>query len=170
MIKLILGISVLFSFGISGTATAGEDSGVYLYGAVGQSQQSSVNQDAYKLSVGYQVNPKWSVEIGHADLGKNPLSKSSATHLSAVRSWIVPNEVGNNPFSILVRFGLAQVKTSSTSALVPDLTKKGLTFGLGAKYDFDQNWSIQVDADSFDSGQNASGRIPVYSVGLSYKY
>jgi hypothetical protein len=197
MIKLILGILVLCSFGISGAATAGEDSGVYVYGAAGQSQQSTItkdNQDAYMLFLGYQLNSKWAIEGGYVDLGTtnysgnvsvggvtgtaNLSTKSSATSLTAVRTWNVPDSFGNNAFSFLAKFGIAQVKSSASgSATIPTIfsvsdsyTKRGATFGLGAKYDFDQNWALRIDADSFDTGQYAYGRVPVYSVGLSYKY
>jgi len=197
MIKLILGILVLCSFGISAAATAGEDSGVYVYGAAGQSQQSTItkdNQDAYMLFLGYQLNSKWAIEGGYVDLGTtnysgnvsvggvtgtaNLSTKSSATSLTAVRTWNVPDSFGNNAFSFLAKFGIAQVKSSASgSATTPTIfsvsdsyTKRGATFGLGAKYDFDQNWALRIDADSFDTGQYAYGRVPVYSVGLSYKY
>jgi len=136
----------------------------------------------------------WSIEGGYADLGKtsysgtitvggvtgtaNASTKLSASSLTAVRTWIVPNDIGNNTFSILAKFGIAQVKFSGDgSTTVPTSysisgshTKRGVTFGLGAKYDFDQNWSLRLDADSYDSGQDFYGRIPVYSAGLSYLF
>jgi len=133
MIKLLLGVLVLCSVGISSAATAGENSGVYIYGAVGQSQQSTItngNQDAYMLFLGYQVNSKWAIEGGYVDLGKtnypgnitvagitisNLSSKSSATSITAVRTWLVPNDSGNNPFYILAKFGIASVKSTASA-------------------------------------------------------
>ena len=197
MIKLILGILVLCSFGISGAATAGEDSGVYVYGAAGQAQQASItkdNQDAYMLLLGYQFNSKWAVEGGYVDLGTtnytgnitvggatgtaNLSSKSNAISVAAVRTWNVQDTFGNNAFSFLAKFGVAQVKSSASgSTTIPTIfsasdsyTKKGITLGVGAKYDFDQDWALRIDADSFDTGQYAYGRVPVYSAGLSYKF
>lgn len=108
--------------------------------------------------------------------------KTRAASISAVRTWNVPDHFGNNAFSFLAKFGIARVKSSvsaSASVAVPTFysaasnesyTKKGVTFGLGAKYDFDQNWALRIDADSFDTGQDAYGRVPVYSLGLSYKF
>lgn len=181
----------------SGSATAGEDNGVYVYGAVGQSQQSSItkdNQDAYMLYVGYQFNTKWSIEGGYIDLGSttysgnvsvggatgtaNLSSKSNATSFTAVRTWNVSDTFGNNAFSFLAKFGIAQVKSSASGSItIPTIfsasdqyTKRGVTLGVGAKYDFDQNWALRIDADSFDTGQYAYGRVPVYSIGLSFKY
>jgi len=208
MIKLILGIMVLCSVGISSAATAGENSGVYIYGAVGQSQSDSAslktsldaalttagvtglssstndNQDAYLLLLGYQLNSKWAIEGGYADLGTTNYSaqgtivgvpasfsasiKTRAASISAVRIWNVPDNFGNNAFSFLAKFGIAQVKSSITGLASDSYKKKGVTFGVGAKYDFDQNWSLRMDADSFDTGQDAYGRVPVYSLGLSY--
>ena len=179
MIKLMLGMLVLCSVGISSAATAGENSGVYVYGALGQSQQSNLNnenQDAYMLLLGYQVNSKWAIEGGYVDLGttnypgSNLSTISGATSLTAVRTWLVPNDFGNNPFSILAKFGIAEVKSTLSGSGSVSYTKKGVTFGLGAKYDFDQNWALRLDADSFDTGEYTFGRVPVYSVGLSYKY
>ncbi len=176
----------------SGPATAGEDNGVYVYGAVGQSQQSSItkdNQDAYMLFLGYQFNSKWAIEGGYVDLGAssysgnvsgvtNLSSKSNATSFTAVRTWNVPDRFGNNSFSFLAKFGIAQVKsTDSGSGTIPPIvlvsdsyTKRGVTLGVGAKYNFDQNWALRIDADSFDTGQYAYGRVPVYSMGLSFKF
>jgi opacity protein-like surface antigen len=190
MIKLILGVLVFCSVGISSAATAGENSGVYIYVAAGQSQQSNLangNQDSYMGFLGYQLNSKWAIEGGYADLGKtnypgsfsfrgvaisNLSSKSYATSLTVVRTWIVPDNFGNNAFSFLAKFGLAQVKSSASTAgsALDSYTKKGVTLGLGAKYDFDQNWSLRMDADSFDTGHDFYGRVPVYSLGLSYKF
>lgn len=192
MVKPVLGILVLCSLGISYSATAGQDSGVYVYGAAGQSQQSSItkdNQDAYMLFLGYQFNSKWAIEGGYVDLGStsysgnvsglaNLSSKSNATSFNAVRTWNVSDSFGNNAFSFLAKFGVAQVKSSASgSATIPTIfsasdsyTKRGITVGVGAKYDFDQNWALRIDADSFDTGQYAYGRVPVYSVGLSYRF
>lgn len=200
MIKLISVVVVLCSLVISSVATAGEDSGVYIYGAIGQSQQSTLtkdSQDAYMLSLGYQLNSGWAIEGGYVDIGKatypgsllvggvtisNLSTKSSATSLTAVRSWNVPDNFGKSALSILVRFGVAQVKSSASatgSIAIPafftvsgtdSYTKRGATFGLGAKYEFDQNWALRLNADSFDTGQYAYGRVPVYSLGLNYKY
>jgi len=197
MINLILGILVLCSFGIFGAATAGEDSGVYVYGAAGQAQQASItkdNQDAYMLLLGYQFNSKWSIEGGYVDLGTtnytgnitvggatgtaNLSSKSNAISVAAVRTWNVQDTFGHNAFSFLAKFGVAQVKSSASgSATIPTIfsasdsyAKKGITLGVGAKYDFDQDWALRIDADSFDTGQYVYGRVPVYSAGLSYKF
>src|ERR1039457_3201777 len=151
MIKLMLGMLVLCSVGISSAATAGENSGVYVYGALGQSQQSNLNnenQDAYMLLLGYQVNSKWAIDGGYVDLGasnypgSNLSTISGATSLTAVRTWLVPNDFGNNPFSILAKFGIAEVKSTLSGSGSVSYTKKGVTFGLGAKYDFDQNWAL----------------------------
>jgi hypothetical protein len=197
MVKQSLGVLALCCFGISGAAIAREGSGVYIYGAAGQAQQASImkdNQDAYMLLLGYQLNSKWAVEGGYVDLGTtsytgnitvggatgtaNLSSKSNAISVTAVRTWNVQDTFGNNGFSFLAKFGFAQVKSSATgSATIPTIfsasnsyTNKGVTVGLGAKFDFDQNWALRVDADSFDTGQYAYGRVPVYSVGLSYKF
>ena len=197
MVKLLLGISVLCGLGISAAATAGENSGVYIFGAAGQSQKSTItneNQDAFSLFAGYQFNRKWAIEAGYIDLGASTYSgnitvgtatgtanlstKSSAASLTAVRTWNVPDDFGNNGFSFLAKFGVAEVRSSATGSIsIPTFfsaaqsySKNGVTFGLGGKYDFDQNWSIRADADSYDSGQFAYGRIPVYTLGLSYKF
>jgi hypothetical protein len=190
MVKVLLGMFVLCSFGISGSATADQNNGVYIYGAAGQSQQSSItknNQDAYMFFLGYQFNSKWAIEGGYVDLGAtsysaagtaNLSSKSDGASLSAVRTWNVTDNFGNNAFSFLAKFGIAQVKSSASgSASIPTIfstsssyTKKGITLGVGAKYDFDQNWALRIDADSFDTGQYAYGRVPVYSMGLDYKF
>lgn len=197
MIKLSSGILALCCFWISGAAVAVEGSGVYIYGAAGQAQQASItkdNQDAYMLFLGYQLNSKWAVEGGYVDLGTtsysgsitvggatgtaNLSSKSNAVSLTAVRTWTVPDHSGNIPFSFLAKFGIAQVKSSASgTATIPTIfsasnsyTKKGITLGVGAKLDFDENWALRIDADSFDTGQYAYGRVPVYSVGLAYRF
>lgn len=197
MVKLLLGTLVLCSFGIQIAVAAEEDGGVYVFGAAGQSSQSTItkgDQEAFMLFLGYQLNSKWAVEGGYVDLGStsyagnvtisgvtgtaNLSSKSNAVSLTAVRTWNVRDSFGNNGFSFLAKFGLAQVKSSASgSATIPTIfsasnsyTKKGITLGVGAKFDFDQNWALRIDVDTFDTGTYAYGRVPVYSGGLSYKF
>jgi hypothetical protein len=45
-----------------------------------------------------------------------------------------------------------------------------VTYGLGAKIDFDENWSLRFDADSLDTGNSAYGRVGVFSLGFGYRY
>ena len=197
MIKLLVGILMLCGFGCSAAAMAGQDRGVYIFGAAGQSEKSTItsgNQDAFSLFLGYQFNSKWALEGGYVDIGAtsysgnisvggatgtaNMSTKSNAASLTAVRTWNVPDNFGNNGFSFLAKFGVAQVRSSANgSATIPTIfstspnySKKGVTFGLGARYDVDQNWAIRADADSYDTGQSAYGRLPVFSLGLSYKF
>ncbi len=197
MIKFFLGVLVWCGLGISAAATAGENSGVYIFGAAGQSQKSTItndNQDAFSLFLGYQLNSKWAIEGGYVDIGSSSYSgnisvggvtgsanlstKSSAASFTLVRTWNVPDNFGNNGFSFLAKFGFAQVKSSASgTATIPtifstasDYSKRGVTFGLGAKYDVDQYWAIRADADSYDTGLSAYGRVPVYTLGMSYKF
>jgi long-subunit fatty acid transport protein len=175
VVELFWGIFVLCAFGSSGAAIAGEDNGVYIYGASGQSifSQGLDNPQAYMLLLGYQFNQKWSIEGGYTDIGQiSNYAKDTATSLTAVRTWNVSDIQGKSALSVLVKFGFAQVKTEYDAAIMtpPSYTKRGATFGIGAKYDFDESWSLRVDADSFDTGRIDLGRVPVYSLGLSYMF
>lgn len=197
MTKVLIGMAVCCSICFSGVAAAEQDKGLYIYGAAGQAQQASItqnNQDAYLFYLGYQLNSKWAIEGGYVDLGAtsypgnitvggatgtaNLSSKSNGASLSAVRTWRITDNFGNNSFSLLAKFGVAQIKSSATgTASIPTIfsttssyTKRGVTLGVGAKFDFDENWALRIDADTFDTGQYAYGRVPVYSMGLNYRF
>lgn len=177
VVKLFWVVFALCAFGSSSLAIAGENSGVYIYGAAGQSMTSQglTNPQAFMLLLGYQFNQKWAVEGGYTDIGDiTNYAKETATSLTAVRTWNVPDYQGRSAFSIFAKFGIAQVKTkddpSVASIISPSNKKKGATLGLGAKYDFDDNWSGRFEVDTFDTGRNDLGRIPVYSLGLGYKF
>jgi OOP family OmpA-OmpF porin len=196
MFKLLLGILVLSGFGIT-NASAG-DSGVYAYVGAGQSQMqpnalpssTSKNVETFKFQLGYQFNKNWAIEGAYNDLGKtdysgsgtvggvtgqvNLAANSKAASLTAVRFWNI-QDGRNNAFSFLAKFGFAQVNTSDTAdtaavTLSNEYKKRGMTYGLGAKIDFDENWSLRFDADSLDTGNSAYGRVGVFSLGFGYRY
>jgi len=86
--------------------------------------------------------------------------------------WVYWFQIGTKINCFVTRantkFGIAQVKTkddpSVASIISPGNKKKGATLGLGAKYDFDDSWTGRAEVDTFDTGRNDLGRIPVYSL------
>jgi hypothetical protein len=156
---------------------------------------TSKNVETFKFQLGYQFNKNWAIEGAYNDLGKtdysgsgtvggvtvqvNLAANSKATSLTAIRFWKI-QDGRNNAFSFLAKFGFAQVNTSDTASMtVPpgapltfsyEYKKRGVTYGLGAKYNLDEDWSLRFDADSLDTGNSAYGRVGVFSLGLGYNY
>ncbi len=183
MNKLTSGVfASLFAIGMIGVANAGESKGAYINVAAGQSQFASSattptfqdNPQSFALSLGYQMSSSWAIEAGYVDLG-NPTDlgvqmKCNATVLSAVKSWNISDTSEDSNFSILVKVGIAQTKTTNDIATPTSYKKRGAAFGIGGNYDVDENWSIRVEADSFDTGSDVFGRVPVYLIGMGYKF
>src|SRR2546421_1345522 len=134
---------------------------------------------AFRLFGGYQVNRNFAAELGYADLGKvkatagavNADIKASAWDLSAIGSFPVANQ-----FSLFGRLGLfvSEAKLGGTSS--GKKTTNGLTFGLGAQYDFNRNigvraeWQRYNDIKARNQATGAEGKSDYDVLGVSLLY
>ena len=117
---------------------------------------------AFKLFGGYQFTPNIAAELGYTDLGKigGINVKGNAWDLSAVGMWPLASQI-----SLLGRLGAyhGELKDGGSD------TKNGLTFGLGAQYDFNRNIGVRAEWQRFNN-MSSNVDVDVLSVGALYRF
>ncbi len=155
------------------------------------SLQSVVNNNpaAYKLQLGYQLDARWAIEGGYADLGQvsyNVTGTSAgipftAAEIARVKAWNI-NAIGKIPvnehFSLLGKVGFSRVDVTNNATFPAvgvaswvnaNTIKTGLTYGLAMHIEVNKQIFARADMDSYDTGV-ATGRINVWTLGLGYKF
>lgn len=148
------------------------------------------NPSAYKFQLGYQLDARWAIEAGYADLGKvsyNATGTSAGAPITAsetarLKAWNI-NAVGKIPvsdsFSLLGKVGFSRVDMTN-NAIFPigaagaswvnsNTLVTGITYGLAMKIDINKQLAARADMDSYDTGV-ATGRVNVWTLGLSYHF
>ncbi|MFH2133933.1 MAG: outer membrane beta-barrel protein [Pseudomonadota bacterium] len=148
-------------------AFADDNSGIYLFGALGQTQTSTSQPESNLFFAGYQFNNNWGIEAGNVNLGQLPaLATASATSIFAVKYWNVSEFGKASRFSFLTKIGAAKV----TTKLTPTFSKSGVAYGVGGAYKIDEEWDMRIEATSLKTGNANENRIAVLSLGLSYLF
>lgn len=168
-----------------------QNAGLYLGANVGQSKYNidcggglscDDSDTAFKLYGGYKFHPNWSAELGYADLGKAKLSGPGGTDEMGATAWDLTGvfqwPIAASGFSIFGRAGLylADMKLSG-----PDHGKKtssGLTFGLGAEYDFTRSLGVRAEWQRYAkvkirndvNGVEDDGDVDALTLGLVYRF
>src|ERR1035437_2882567 len=164
-IRLIILAALVSS---SGVAYAND---VYIAGSIGQSDFGSMgggtssdkNGTAFKLQLGYQVNPNWAVDGGYVDLGKStysgPVPGYGMATVQIKATGFNIGAVGTVPlhakFSLFGKFGMidgkveAQVTIPGRSGSA-SATKWKPTYGFGVKYDVSRSLGIVGEYEHFD--------------------
>lgn len=123
-----------------------------------------------KIYGGYQFNPNFGLEIGHAKLGSFGSAagdvKGSGTFVDAVGT--VP--LGGN-FSLLGRLGAFNGKLENSFAGSTDKSTN-VKVGAGVQYDFSNNLGLRGEWERyrFDATGGGKANTDLYSVGLNYKF
>jgi OOP family OmpA-OmpF porin len=182
--------------GAGGGATSyngtGKDFAPLLPGEVLVTTSLKDTSTGYKLYGGKQFTENWGVELAYTSLGKfsrdatvtggtAPLGgteygevKPECWSLSAVGTL----PVGNN-FSLMGKAGLcrwddtAKAYETAAGTIYPELaltTGTNLTFGLGAKYNFSNNWAIRAEWEDFDHVVHNSSSVHMWSGSIQYGF
>ena len=180
VIKQICLLWVFLVFSVSAKAES-----LYLHLGAGQSMLASEyltskNPETYLGLIGYRLSQRWAVEASRFDLVKMENTtvgaevKTKATSINAVR--VFDFREPNGPLlSVLVKVGYARVKTTAKGIpaqfVVPsEITKNGLTYGVGMRAAIDENWTLRVDVDSLDTGVTGLGRSTTITGGVGYDF
>jgi OOP family OmpA-OmpF porin len=140
----------------------------------------------YNLDVGYQINKNLAFEGGFIGSSNETYGASggnlagSATASARINGWAFV-AVGMlplaNQFSLLGKLGVADIQvTAAVTGLGSSYNyisgiKTDITYGVGAKYDFNNAVSMRLDLDSYNVGSSfSSSRCSVWTVGVGYKY
>jgi OmpA-OmpF porin, OOP family len=169
----------------SGTASA-EDQGFYA-GAnlgVGKPNIDTTNGTSKSSSavgsivLGYKINKYVGVEGQYTGIGKvtdkiNGTAKGDAASLAAI--GFLPL---NDEFNLYGKLGVARAKTTVSSSLAPmsDATRTGVTYGMGAEYNFNKNIGMRLGWDHYNaavdmtSSNKSNVNANVVSVGAVYNF
>lgn len=177
------------------------DTGFYIGGSVGQSEAdidcggttSCDNSDtSWKVFGGYQINRNFALEVGYGVLGKvkastpaffvGPTLIPAADVKIETNAWEVVG-IGSLPvadrFSLFGKVGLYGADTDIDVAFagVGTVTDSddsvGLTFGVGARYDFTRNFGVRAewqrysDVKASDFGEFD---VDVLSAGIVFRF
>lgn len=168
---------------------AATDSALQAIGMTGVVSVANNNPAAYRLQLGYRLGDRWAIEAGFTDMGQVSYRATGtfaaapalASENAKISAWNVTG-VGKLPISgavsLLGKFGLTRVETSD-AAVAPgvgttfwinsNVIRTGLTYGLGLNIDINKQFAVRGDIDSYDTG-SATGRVNVWSLGLSYRF
>jgi len=131
-----------------------------------------------KFFGGYQMSRNFAVEIGYADLGKITASGPGGSLALESTAWEV-TAVGILPleksFSLFGKIGLfsATTELTSTVGISGDDTATGLTFGIGARYDFTKSLGVRAEWQRYADvgGDNVGeGDVDTLTVGVVVRF
>ena len=172
------------------------DTGLYIGGAVGGSSTSfdtgsaasagfavtstDDSDFAWNLTAGYKFTRNWAVEIGYIDLGTFSARGTFAglpTTADFEVTGLTVSAVGtlplNDMFSLYGKLGYlrSQTKASANVAGAVGTSKSrdnDITVGIGARYHFNRNLSLTLEANHYELGDN--GDAQAYLIGVRYDF
>lgn len=135
---------------------------------------------AASLAYGVQVNPNFDMEIGYINFGKAIYAPSVGESLRARSQSAYIAAVGKYPlpqgFSVYGKLGASyhwNKWSGETSSTPFDDTDRRLSpmVGIGASWQFMQNWAADLDYAYFNTAGKGQGReadIDLWTVGVRY--
>ena len=139
---------------------------------------SKKSEFIYGGLAGYQYNKNLDVEAQFTGLGKATDVAGNTTKadaLSLVAVGILPL---SDSFELLGKLGVASAKTKTAGLTASNFgaTRTGVTYGLGAQYNVNQNlglrlvWDRYAVATSTAMGVKTNANANVVSIGAVYKF
>ena len=190
-IKALLAVILPATFlAISAPAVAQQsDAGWYIGGSYGMTTfdisgvPAGVSVDdsdsGFKIFGGFQFTKNWGAEVGYVDFGKAGISGSvlgipftsdvGVTAFTFAGTGTLP--LSEN-FALLGKVGLANWDAKvnvSTGIGAGSASESGtdMFYGIGARYSFNKNLSVQVEFEQFETDADSASMT---SVGLRYKF
>jgi len=176
-IKALLAVVLPAAFlAISAPAVAQQsDAGWYIGGSYGMTTfdisgvPAGVSVDdsdsGFKIFGGFQFTKNWGAEVGYVDFGKAGIGgfgDIGVTALTLAGTGTLPL---NESFSLLGKVGMANWDASGSASSGDSGTD--LFYGIGARYNFNKNLSVQVEFETFSAEDDS---VNMTSVGLRYKF
>jgi len=167
--KVIKGIlfGTLFAVVSVSSAAFAEGAGAYagLNLGVGKPNINTPNGEDKQSSavggivLGYKFNPYLAVEGQYSGIGKVTDNVSGSAKGDAASLAVLGILPLNENFSLYGKLGVAATKTTVSSSLSPmsDATRTGVTYGLGAEYNLNQNVGLRVGWDHYNAAVDDVG-------------
>jgi OOP family OmpA-OmpF porin len=167
----------------------GPEAGWLVGGSVGQSKGdcgSSVagsscddSDTAFRIFGGYQFNKHLGVELGYATLGEVKATLGAISATAEAKAWDVM-AVGTFPiadkFNVFGKLGWFKADTDLSSNIGGSASdsSSGLTYAIGAGYDFNKNFGLRAEWQRYTDvgGNNVGGEtdVDVMSIGVVYRF
>ena len=169
---------------ISAPASAQQsDAGWYIGGSYGMTNidvstsgpGASVDGDdsGFKIFGGFQFSKYWGAEVGYLDAGKASVTGPGGNTNLSVTGWTLAGTgtlpLGEN-FALLGKVGMWMWDSSCSGAVcLPSASDSDadMYYGIGARYNFNKNWGVQVEWEQFDTSSDA---VTLTSIGVRYKF
>ena len=169
---------------ISAPASAQQsDAGWYIGGSYGVTNidvdtsgtgfSADGDDSGFKIFGGFQFSKHWGAEVGYFDAGNasvtGPLGnlELNVTGLTLAATGTLPL---NESFSLLGKVGLWMWDTDCTGSICLSSASDSdtdLYYGIGARYNFNKNWGVQVEWEQFETSEDS---VTLTSIGVRYKF
>ncbi|MEQ1838351.1 MAG: porin family protein [Candidatus Nitrotoga sp.] len=168
--KKIAAVALLSAF--IAAPVAAEDMHMYIGANVGSAQIDATGFDAstaFSVLAGHKFNSNFAAEVAYVNFGSVDVApagstvKSSAMSLSGVGSFPL-----NDQFSLFGKLGLASTTVKGTG--FPSESNTGVTYGVGAQFDFDQQFAIRAGWDMYKIGDVNEEDEDVMSLGAIFTF
>lgn len=137
---------------------------------------SDKRDTVYSIYAGSYFNPNLGLELGYTNLGKINRAGGNTKAEGANLSLVGKLPLGPS-FNLLGKLGATYGRTDVSSAPGSGVVSGnesgfGVSYGLGAEYSFNPNWSAVLQYDAYDLKFPGSGRERVSSAtaGLRYRF
>lgn len=137
---------------------------------------SNQRDTSYSLSGGTYFNDNFGVELGYSAFGRVARA-GGTTDAEGINLGLVAKAPLGDQFNLLGRigttYGRSNVSSAPGSGVVGGRASGfGLSYGVGAEYAFNTNWSAVLQYDEYNINFANSGRskINTTSVGLRYRF
>lgn len=137
---------------------------------------SDKRETVYSIYAGSYFNPNLGLELGYTSLGKINRAGGNTKAEGANLSLVGKFPVGSS-FNLMGKLGTTYGRTDVSSAPGSGIVSGnesgfGVSYGLGAEYTFDPNWSAVLQYDAYDLKFPGSGRdrVSAATAGLRYRF
>jgi OmpA-OmpF porin, OOP family len=136
---------------------------------------------SWRVFGGYQLNRNFAAEVGYTDFGSVAANAPGASSTADSHAWeltgvgMIPIVGGLSAYGKLGGY-YGRIETSGTVGAVPvsaSETNTGLTYGLGAQYDFTKNLGLRAQWQRYNNvGGNSTGEtdIDAMTVGVLFRF
>ncbi len=166
--KKIAAVALLSAF--IAAPVAAEDMHMYIGANVGSAQIDVTGFDAstaFSVLAGHKFNSNFAAEVAYVNFGSVDVApgdtvKSSAMSLSGVGSFPL-----NDQFSLFGKLGVASTTVEGTGFSEKNT---GVTYGVGAQFDFDRQFAIRAGYDAYKIGDAVKEDETVMSIGALFTF
>jgi opacity protein-like surface antigen len=130
----------------------------------------------YSIYAGSYFNPNLGLELGYTNLGKINRAGGNTKAAGANLSLVGKVPVGSS-FNLMGKLGTTYSRTDVSAAPASGIVSGnesgfGVSYGLGAEYTFNPNWSAVLQYDAYDLKFPGSGRdrVSAATAGLRYRF